>query len=122
MHNDECIDFVFNNNSHEGIAIGFLMGDDLVYDIAAWKTFYELLINADTFKDLSEEHPEWDGITVGFYKGDEYLDALQTTEYFGAILLSSPTIVDLNLIENGENVVAPAKLINGRLEQQLITR
>ena len=118
MHNDECIDFVFNNNSHEGIAIGFLMGDDLVYDIAAWKAFYELLLNADTFKDLSEEYPAWDGVTVGFYKGDDYLDSLQTTEYFGAILLSTPTIINLNDVENGENVVSPAKLINGRLVQQ----
>lgn len=122
MHNDECIDFVFDNNSHEGVAIGFLMGDDMVYDIAAWKTFYDLLLEADTFKDLSEGYPEWSGITVGFYKGEELLDSLQTTEYFGSILLSNPTIVDLKLVENGENVVSPAKLVDGRLVQQPIPR
>jgi hypothetical protein len=118
MLTDAYIDFVFDNNSHEGVAIGFLMGDDMVYDIAAWKTFYDLLLNTDTFKDLSGDYPEWSGITVGFYKGEELLDSLQTSEYFGSILLSDPTIVDLKLIENGENVVSPAKLIDGRLVQQ----
>ena len=122
MLTDASIDFEFDNNSHEGVAIGFLMGDDMVYDIAAWNTFYDLLMNADTFKDLSEEHPEWEGVTVGFYKGEEHLDSLQTTEYFGAILLSSPTIVNLKDVENGENVVSPAKLIDGRLVQQTISR
>ena len=122
MLTDDSIDFIFDNNSHEGVAIGFLMDDDMVYDIAAWKTFYDLLLEADTFKDLSEDYPEWLGITVGFYKGEEYLDSLQTTEYFGSILLSNPTIVDLKLVENGENVVSPAKLVDGRLVQQPIPR
>jgi hypothetical protein len=122
MLTDASIDFEFDNNSHEGIAIGFLMGDDMVYDIAAWKTFYDLLMETDTFTDLSDQYPEWQGITVGFYKGEEHLDSLQTSEYFGSILLSDPTIIDLKMVENGENVVSPAKLIDGRLVQQTISQ
>lgn len=116
MLNDDNISFIYGQGK-EGTAIGFIIGEDLVYDIPAWKTFYDLLISADNIVDISDQYPEHDGITVSIVKNEEAVESFQTTEYFGSILLSNPLIVDMSEYINGANVVTPSKFINGEFIQ-----
>lgn len=111
MLNDDSIYFIWGEDK-PGVAIGFVIGKDLVYDLPAWKTFFDMLIEMDDVIDISEQYPEHNGLTVQFMKNNKILEKFQTTEYFGSVLLSNPLIVDLNQYENGDSVITPAKFIN----------
>jgi nicotinic acid mononucleotide adenylyltransferase len=116
MLNDDSIYFIYGQGK-DGVAIGFIIGEDLVYDIPAWKTFYDLLISADDIIDISIEYPDHDGITVAIMQNNEIIESFQTTEYFGSVLLSNPLIVDMAQYSNGANVVTPSKFINNEFIQ-----
>lgn len=116
MLNDDSIYFIYGQGQ-QGVAIGFVIDQDLVYDVPAWKSFYDLLISADDFIDISEQYPEHVGLTIGIVKLSEIVEIFQTTEYLGSILLSNPLILDMSQYKNGENVVTPAKFINNEFVQ-----
>jgi hypothetical protein len=116
MLNDDSIYFIYGQGK-DGIAIGFVIEEDLVYDIPAWKTFYDLLISSDSMLDVSQEYPEHSGITIAIIKNGERVEIFQTSEYFGSVLLSNPLILDMSQYSNGANVVTPSKFINNEFVQ-----
>jgi hypothetical protein len=115
MIKDNDLDFVYN--SVPGIALAWVIDEDVVYDLPLSVDHAKMFLNASSVIDISESYPDHDGITVKLIKNDEELEIFQTTEYFGSILLSNPTIINLSLHKYGTAVAAPyAKFKNYQFE------
>ena len=108
--------FIFDENDKaSGIALAWVIGEDVVYDTVMQTYNAEFLFQADSVVDISDENQGHDGITVRFTKNGSVLQELETDEYFGSILLSSPKIINLSNHEYGAFVVAPnAKFIDNK--------
>ena len=103
MVTDISIDYVYNPEV-PGMALAFIIDQEVLYTLPTWATFGQILLDATGFRDISSQYPEHDGITVEILSGEEVLETWQTREYVGSILLSNPLILDLSKYENGGHV------------------
>lgn len=101
----------------KGTALCWIIGEDVLYDLALSNENADIFLEADEVIDISSEYPDYNGITVRFLKNGEILEELQTSEYFGSILLSNPFVINLIYHKYGRYVVSPnAKFINYKFE------
>jgi phage pi2 protein 07 len=121
MLTDESIYFIYGEGT-PGVALGFVIDDYLVYDLATWDWVAEIITSSDSVVDVTEEYPELSGLVVEFLKENKSLERLNTSEYFGSVLLSNPLILDMMKYENGENVFYPdAKFIDNKFVYEKVS-
>ena len=108
---DIDIDFVFTGTP--GVALAWVIGEDVVYDLPVSQEHSEVFLNANEVVDISEQYPDHDGVTVSLRKDGEELMQLSTTEYFAAVLQSNPLVLKLADYAYGRYVSAPHAKFDG---------
>jgi hypothetical protein len=96
----------------DGAAFSWVIGEDVLYDIALNRQTALMFLEHDEVIDISDNYLDHNGITVQFNKNGQVINQLQTTEYFGSILLSDPKIINLLSHKRGHLISSPAKFIN----------
>ena len=99
-------------NETDGVALAFVIGEDVPYTIAARGFAANLFLNFTDAIDVSENFPENDGITIKFMNNETELETLHTSEYFGSILLSNPKVINMLNHKRGSATGEPAKFID----------
>jgi hypothetical protein len=112
MIKDIEITFKPEANEAGGAALAFVIGEDVLYTIAASKLGADLFLNFTDAIDVSDNFPENDGITIKFMNNKVELETLHTSEFFGSILLSNPKVINLVNHKRGYATGEPAKFID----------
>lgn len=107
------IDIEFSFNGTPGVALAWVIGDDVVYDLPLSQEHADAFLNANEVVDISEQYPDHDGVTVSLLKDGEELLKLSTTEYFGAVLQSNPLVLNLADYAYGRYVNSPHAKFDG---------
>jgi hypothetical protein len=108
------IEITFNADAKEtGVApLAFVIGEDVLYTIAASKLGADLFLDFTDAIDVSDNFPENNGITIKFMNNEIELETLHTSEFFGSILLSNPKVINLVNHKRGYATGEPAKFID----------
>jgi hypothetical protein len=110
--NDIIYSWNKDNPTEPGVALAFIIEEDVLYDMPLYNWAADLFLRADSFIEI-EQNNVTDKLIISIRENNVEIDQLETTEYFGSILLSNPTIKNLTSYPYGRYVIAPnAKFIN----------